>query len=58
MGPHAAAGGVSEQPATMETAAGTSLRDAVKAEALRIGFDLVGIASAAAPGGLDHFHDW
>jgi epoxyqueuosine reductase len=30
----------------------------VKAEALRIGFDLVGIAPAVAPGGLDNFHDW
>jgi len=57
MGPHAAAGGVSERPAATETAA-TSLRDAVKAEALRIGFDLVGIAAAAAPGGLNHFHEW
>jgi epoxyqueuosine reductase len=52
MGPHAAAGGVSE-PQTP-----TSLRDAVKAEALRIGFDLVGIAPAAVPGGLDSFHEW
>jgi len=58
MGPHAAAGGVSKGPAATGTATGTSLRDAVKAEALRIGFDLVGIAGAAAPGGLDHFHDW
>jgi epoxyqueuosine reductase len=58
MGPHAAAGGVSEGPAATGTAAGSSLRDAVKAEALRIGFDLVGIAAAAAPGGLNHFHDW
>jgi epoxyqueuosine reductase len=57
MGPHAAAGGVSERPAAAKTAA-ASLRDAVKAEALRIGFDLVGIAAAAAPGGLNYFHDW
>jgi epoxyqueuosine reductase len=57
MGPHAAAGGVSERPAATAAAA-TSLRDAVKAEALRIGFDLAGIAAAAAPGGLNHFHDW
>ncbi|HXY33256.1 MAG TPA: tRNA epoxyqueuosine(34) reductase QueG [Planctomycetaceae bacterium] len=35
-----------------------ALRDAVKAEALRIGFDLVGVAPAATPGGLDSFHDW
>jgi epoxyqueuosine reductase len=54
MGPHAAAGGVSEP---LETTA-TSLRDAVKAEALRIGFDLVGITPAAVPGGLESFHDW
>jgi epoxyqueuosine reductase len=54
MGPHAAAGGVSERQA----APATSLRDAVKAEALRIGFDLVGIAPAVVPGGLESFHDW
>jgi epoxyqueuosine reductase len=54
MGPHAAAGGVSEPPETT----GTSLREAVKAEALRIGFDLVGITPATVPGGLESFHDW
>jgi epoxyqueuosine reductase len=54
MGPHAAAGGVSDRQA----AAATSLRDAVKAEALRIGFDLAGIAPATVPGGLENFHDW
>ncbi len=43
MGPHAAARGVSEPAATTAT----SLRDAVKAEALRIGFDLVGITAPA-----------
>jgi epoxyqueuosine reductase len=30
----------------------------VKAEALRIGFDLVGIVSAAAPATLADFHEW
>jgi epoxyqueuosine reductase len=54
MGPHAAARGVSEPAATTAT----SLRDAVKAEALRIGFDLVGIAPATNPVGLENFHDW
>ncbi|HEV8002114.1 MAG TPA: tRNA epoxyqueuosine(34) reductase QueG [Planctomycetaceae bacterium] len=36
----------------------TSLRNAVKAEALRVGFDLVGITPATVPGGLASFHDW
>jgi epoxyqueuosine reductase len=53
MGPRAASG-VSDRDA----ATATELRDAVKAEALRIGFDLVGIAPAVAPGGLEDFHDW
>ncbi len=57
MGPHATARGVSEPPAAPAPPA-TSLRDAVKAEALRIGFDLVGIAPAAAPAGLENFRDW
>jgi epoxyqueuosine reductase len=54
MGPHAAAGGVSGPPETTAT----SLRNAVKAEALRVGFDLVGITPATVPGGLASFHDW
>jgi epoxyqueuosine reductase len=35
-----------------------SLAAAVKQEALRIGFDLVGIAPAIAPPGLGDFHEW
>jgi epoxyqueuosine reductase len=61
MGPHAAAGGVSEGPVPLAAHAspsGVSLKDAVKAEALSIGFDLVGIAPAVSPAGLDDFHDW
>jgi epoxyqueuosine reductase len=58
MGPHAAARGVSTAPAPPATLSPTVLTNAVKAEALRIGFDLVGIAPATAPGGLDSFHDW
>jgi epoxyqueuosine reductase len=54
MGPHAATSGVSEPP----KATATSLREIVKAEALRIGFDLVGITPAAVPRGLESFHDW
>ncbi len=38
--------------------AGPALSDAVKAEALRLGFDLVGITPATVPGGLENFHDW
>ncbi|HET6326908.1 MAG TPA: tRNA epoxyqueuosine(34) reductase QueG [Planctomycetaceae bacterium] len=30
----------------------------MKAEALRLGFDLVGITPATVPGGLENFHDW
>jgi epoxyqueuosine reductase len=61
MGPHAAAGDVSEARATALSpgaASPAALRDAVKAEALAIGFDLVGIAAAAVPGGLENFQDW
>jgi epoxyqueuosine reductase len=54
MGPHAATSGVSEPP----KATATSLREIVKAEALRIGFYLVGITPAAVPRGLESFHDW
>ncbi len=54
MGPHAAASGVSDPP---ETAA-TSLSNVVKAEALGLGFDMVGITPAAVPRGLESFHDW
>jgi epoxyqueuosine reductase len=53
MGPHAAAGDVSDRASAV-----AELSEAVKAEALRIGFDLVGIAAAASPGGLEHFQDW
>ena len=53
MGPHAAAGGVSQPPETS-----TELSNVVRAEALRIGFDLVGITPATVPGGLESFHDW
>ena len=34
------------------------LSDAIRTEARRIGFDLVGIADAGTPESLDHFHDW
>ncbi len=54
MGPHAATGGVS-RPSSTE---GSALSHGVKAEALRIGFDLVGITPATVPGGLESFHDW
>jgi epoxyqueuosine reductase len=47
----AAAGGVSEREAAALTAA-------VKAEALRVGFDLVGVVSAAAPATFADFQDW
>ena len=35
-----------------------ALSDAIRTEARRIGFDLVGIADAGPPESLDHFHDW
>lgn len=35
-----------------------TLAAALKAEARRIGFDLVGIAPAVAPAGVSHLHDW
>ena len=34
------------------------LSDAIRTEARRIGFDLVGIADAGTPESLDHFDDW
>jgi epoxyqueuosine reductase len=52
MGPHATASRVNGGEAT------TSLTAAVKQEALRIGFDLVGVAPAVAPATLTGFHDW
>ncbi len=52
MGADATAGGMNDcQDAT-------SLAAAVKQEALRIGFDLVGIVPAAAPATLTEFHEW
>ncbi len=57
MGPHAAAGRVSASRAACHPLSNRA-DHAVKAEALRIGFDLVGIAPAMAPGGLDGFHNW
>jgi epoxyqueuosine reductase len=48
----AAAGGVSEREAA------AALSTAVKAEALRIGFDLVGIVSAVAPATFADFQEW
>src|SRR5580700_6604137 len=47
----AAAGGVSERAAAALTAA-------VKAEALRVGFDLVGVVSAVAPATFADFQEW
>jgi epoxyqueuosine reductase len=47
----AAAGGVSEHEAA-------ALTSAVKAEALRIGFDLVGVVSAVAPATFADFQEW
>jgi len=51
MGADAAAGSLNEQR-------DESLAIAIKEEARRIGFDLVGITSAASPGGLADFRDW
>jgi epoxyqueuosine reductase len=48
----AAAGSMSEREAA------AALTTAVKAEALRIGFDLVGVVSAVAPATLADFQDW
>jgi len=50
MDANAAAGGVTDRAA--------SLAQAVKDEALRIGFDLVGITPAATPMGLGDFQNW
>jgi epoxyqueuosine reductase len=52
MGADATAGGMND------CQDGTSLAAAVKQEALRIGFDLVGIVPAAAPATLTKFHEW
>lgn len=52
MGADATAGRLSDH----ESAA--SLATAVKDEALRLGFDLVGIAPAVTPLGLSDFHEW
>lgn len=49
---HAATSGLSEREAA------AALTAAVKAEALRIGFDLVGVVSAAAPATLADFQEW
>ena len=53
MGPHATAGGVSRPRSRRRRS-----HAAVKQEALRIGFDLVGVAPAVAPATLTGFHDW
>jgi epoxyqueuosine reductase len=52
MGADATAGGMND----CETA--TSLTTAVKQEAHRIGFDLVGVVPAVAPATLNGFHEW
>jgi epoxyqueuosine reductase len=52
MGADATAGGMNDRTDAATFAA------AVKQEALRIGFDLVGIVPAAAPATLTEFHDW
>jgi epoxyqueuosine reductase len=36
----------------------TSLTDALKTEARRLGFDVAGACPAVAPGGIDRFHEW
>ena len=40
------------------SAVDSELSASVKDEALRVGFDLVGIAPAVAPGGFDHLQEW
>ena len=52
----AAAGGVSERETAALTAAAVTA--AVKAEALRVGFDLVGVVSAVAPATFADFQEW
>ncbi|HEV2968686.1 MAG TPA: tRNA epoxyqueuosine(34) reductase QueG [Pirellulales bacterium] len=36
----------------------TSLTDALKTEARRLGFDLAGACPAVGPGGMERFHEW
>lgn len=57
MGAHATAGGMNDHEAPAALAA-AALTAAVKQEALRIGFDLVGVVPAVAPATLTGFHEW
>ena len=45
-------------PTTPSVTSTAVLSSALKAEARRLGFDLVGIAPAVSPGGLDEFQQW